>query len=146
MSSHRRMRGIWPLTKSLTASWLVLTLSVVLLYAVVGSLGYGRSGEVGLMATGVAAAVCWAGSSLALLLTGWLRGSAAAVHGVLLGSICRMGLPLAVGVVLQAGGGQLAQAGVFGYIVVFYLATLVVETVLSVSLIDQSRQDLERIS
>ena len=48
--------------------------------------------------------------------------------------IFRMGLPMGVGLLLNYGGGPLASAGVFGWIVVFYLLTLAVETLLSLHL------------
>ena len=47
----------------------------------------------------------------------------------------RFGLPLAGGLYLTRQGGSLAESGVFGMIVVFYLITLAVETPLSLALL-----------
>jgi hypothetical protein len=47
----------------------------------------------------------------------------------------RMGVPLAVGIASVRGGGPLAEAGVFGMILVYYFVTLVAETGLSLKLV-----------
>jgi hypothetical protein len=47
----------------------------------------------------------------------------------------RLGLPLIAGLILQKSGGRMADSGVFGLILVFYLITLPAETILSLQFI-----------
>lgn len=94
----------------------------------------------GIAATAVAAGVCWFGATGALLSTAFLRGSQFALHGLFGGMILRLGLPLALGMFLSSRGGGLAKAGVFGLIVMFYLLTLVVETLLSLRFVNQPQK------
>jgi hypothetical protein len=61
------------------------------------------------------------------------------ISATLLGMLFRMGLPLVTGVVLTRAGGPLADAGLFGMIMVFYLVGLVVETTLSVRVLGSSQ-------
>jgi hypothetical protein len=116
----------------------VLTLSVAATLATAGYFASARHGVSGLTALGVAAGVCWVAATAALLVTVWLR--AHVVSGMLLAMPLRMGLPLLVGVALDSRGGPLADAGVFGWIVVFYLVVLAVETPLAVACASTTRQ------
>lgn len=116
--------------------WLTLALVVVLLAA--GAWSFERHGESGLVAALVAFAVCWTAGAAALAITGLARTPERAMHGLLLSMLVRMGLPLAAGIVLQGRGGPLAEANVFGLIVVFYLVMLAVEAFLSVRLVKQT--------
>ena len=116
----------------LASACLLLAFSIVLAFPVVGYLAFVKFGLVGVVAAAVAAGVCWTAATLALVVTGILKQSASAVGGVLLASGLRFVLPLAAGAVLQTAGGALGRAGVFGWIVVFYLITLTVETTLGV--------------
>lgn len=92
------------------------------------------------MAAAIAGAICWAGALSALLLIGLFRASQnQMVSATLLGMLFRMGLPLVTGLVLTRNGGPLADAGLFGMILVFYLVGLVVETILSVRILGSSQ-------
>jgi hypothetical protein len=113
----------------------LLTLSVVVAFTAVSYFAHVQFGIVGVITVGVAACVCWLGATASLVVTGLLRSTSKAVAGVLIGIALRFGLPLAVGSVLQFAGGNLAASGIFGWIVVFYLLTLTVETTLSVWLL-----------
>jgi len=113
--------------------WLTIVVLVALL-VIGGMIGQAR-GINGALAAGVAAALCWLGSTAALVIAGISSRKNHAVQGHLLGTIFRLGLPLVAGIVLQKFGGPLAEAGVFGLIVVFYLITLIAETVLALRFI-----------
>jgi len=66
-----------------------------------------------------------------------MHGPNNAVTGMFLAMAVRTGLPLGVGIFLaQAIGGPLARAQVFGMILVYYLITLIVETILAIRLND----------
>ena len=117
--------------------WSVIALTVVLmaifpLFAAAGYVGHGR---VGVWAAAVAGGICWLGATAALVLMGLLRGGPQVLYGLLLGIFFRMGLPLVVGLILNRSGGPLAEAGVFGMIVGYYLVSLFAETLLSVRLV-----------
>jgi hypothetical protein len=108
---------------------------VLALYAVVGPVAYKGHGERGLAAAALAAIVCLTSATLALLVIGSFRDLFKRPDGMLVAMAVRMVLPFAAGVCLERSGGWLSQAGVFGYIVIFYLATLFVETLLSLSVL-----------
>ena len=64
-----------------------------------------------------------------------------AVNGVGLATLFRMAIPMATGIVLTKVGGPLAEAGVFGMIVGFYLVGLLVETLLAVRVVSGFREE-----
>ena len=108
--------------------------------------GYSIHGLVGLAAAAVAGTVCLFGATMALLCQGLTRSGPNVVGGLLLGMAFRFGIPLATGLILYRLGGPLAEAGVFGMIVVYYLLGLTIETTLSVRLIGSSSQKVVRAS
>lgn len=63
------------------------------------------------------------------------------MNGVGLAMLVRMAIPMVVGIVLTKRGGPLAEAGVFGMIVGFYLVGLLVETLLTVRLVNGFRKE-----
>lgn len=112
-----------------------LWLAVGLFLPLVAWYGFTRHGQPGAIAAAVAAVICATGSTAALIATWRFRGPAAALYAMLFGMVFQFGLPFAAGMVLSQAGGPLAQAGVFGLIVVFYLYTLVVKTLLVLPLV-----------
>ena len=118
----------------LPTACVLLSLSVAGLLPLAGFIAQRRSGPDGLRAVLLAAGICWFAASAALMVTGCLRNSPYATAGILVATGLRLGLPLASGLALQHHGGELAEAGVFGWIVVFYLLTLAIETTLCVML------------
>lgn len=78
----------------------------------------------------VAAALCCCGGALAALaLARWFRGPDHLLASVLVGMSVRMGVALAAVLVVQLGGGPLAEAGFVYYLLMFYSVTLAAETV-----------------
>ncbi len=114
--------------------WLTVAMGGVLPLAAGGA--YALYGRNGLAAAGVAFAVCWVAGVLALAITRFSRDPQRAMAGLVLAMLVRMGLPLAAGLTLGRGGGPLAEGGVFGLIVLFFLVMLTVETFLSVRLVN----------
>jgi len=114
---------------------IVLTLVTLLALPAFAGVGYWRNGVPGIQAAGVAAAICWIGAMIALLLGGLMRGTENAVNGVLLGMLFRMGVPLGSGFALHQLSEGLAKAGVFGMILAYYFVTLLAETLLAVRLV-----------
>ena len=109
----------------------LLALAVAVAYPVAGLIAWQRAGSDGWLAALVAALICWIGSTIALCMTALLRGPQAALYSLLFGMLFRMGLPLVAGIILSRNSPRLADAGVFGCIVGFYLVTLVAETLLT---------------
>lgn len=107
--------------------------------------GYWRSGTDGISAAAVAGLVNGTAALAALGLLGRLRNTPWVIQGILAGMLIRMALPMAAGVTLLRVGGPLAKAGVFGMIVLYYLIGLVVETCLSVRLIQVSAAGTARV-
>lgn len=125
---------------SVAFACLLLSLSLLIAFPVIAGYGYSTHGESGVIAAALAGSICWAGALFALLLIGLFRTSQRhVVSATLLGMLFRMGLPLVAGVVLTHQGGPLAEAGLFGMILVFYLVGLVVETILSVRILGSSQ-------
>ena len=63
------------------------------------------------------------------------------MNGVGLAMLIRMAIPMATGMFLTKRGGPLAEAGLFGMIVGFYLVGLLVETLLTVRLVNGFREE-----
>lgn len=124
---------------SLALACLLLAVVVALAAAGAGYWAFARRGSLGATAVGVAAVTCWLAATAALLLTGSLRNTPHAVSGILGGTLVRMLLPLAVAVGCQVSAPAITQAGLFGYLLLFFLLTLVVETLLLVWLLRLGR-------
>lgn len=125
----------------LARAWATLTVAMAVCFAIVGGVMYGWRGEAALQAAAVAAGVCWLGSSLALAGTAMFgrTGVNGPMYTLLFGMAFNCGLPFVTGLALNRLGGPLAEAGVFGLIVVFFQFALVVETLLSLCLIKPER-------
>lgn len=105
--------------------------AVAAAYLAVAPIAWAIGNTTGLIASAVAAGLCLAGATLALLVTYFFRGSNLALQNLLLGMLLRMGVPLMLGLVLHTQVDQLAAGGMLYYLVGFYLVTLTVETVLT---------------
>ncbi|MCA9124201.1 MAG: hypothetical protein H6822_34140 [Planctomycetaceae bacterium] len=110
-------------------------------FAIYGNQAHGRAG---IVASVVAAFTCWVAGVVALAFVSAFRRSHNAFNGVGLAMVCRMMIPMAVGFVATKLSGPLAEAGVFGMIVGFYLVGLLVETLLAVRLVNSFTE--ERVS
>jgi len=121
-------------------SLLLLTLAVWSVWCGVAVYGhaYAGSGRAELTASVVAAALCWSSGSAALLVTATLGVGPNRVAGLLLAVFCRTVVPLIITIALLASMKPLAAAGLFSYVLTFYLITLAVETGLSVWIISGS--------
>jgi hypothetical protein len=119
---------------SLRASWTYFTLASLVFAPLLGLFASSSHGEAGWIAGLSAAGLCWVAGMVALAIVSFSRGPNA-VSGLLLAMMVRLGVPMAVGLAVDSSGGLLAQAGFFGLVVLGYLATLVVETLLMVRMI-----------
>lgn len=94
-----------------------------------------RYGSGGIVAVFVAAATCWISASCALAITVVTSHGPQAVAGLFLAIAVRMGAPLAAGIAWTIAGSRLAEAGLFGLILIHYFVALVVETTIAVYLV-----------
>ncbi len=119
---------------------MILSAAMLLFFALVATIAYRLHGADALQAAAVAAGVCWLGGILSL--AGTARYGRSGINGplyaLLFGMVFNCALPFTVGLVLSRIGGPLAQAGVFGLIVVFFQFALVVGTLLTLCLIKRS--------
>lgn len=113
-------------------SGLILTFIMLGAFPLFATWGHVHDGLAGVAASAVAGGVCWGGCLVALVLAGWFRDPKHFLYGWLLGLVFRMVIPFMVGLGLAKSGGPLAEAGVFGMIVVYYLIGLTAETSLAV--------------
>lgn len=96
---------------------------------------YERYGIDGVLACVLAAAVCWVSAATALFVIVQTSGGPQAVAGLMLSIGVRTFPPFMVGVASTVIHSRLADAGLFGLIVVFYLIALVAETGVAMKLI-----------
>jgi hypothetical protein len=122
---------------SLLLACAALAAVLIPLAAVLGAFAFARSGLIGLGAAAIAAAVCWIAASLALTAVYLGQEIKNPIAGILGGMIFRMGLPLVVILAIQRAQGPLADAGCLWMILGLYAVALVVETWLSLQLVQR---------
>ena len=118
-----------------------LFLAVALCVCGTGSYGYSTQGQDGLFAAIVAGLLCFVSAAAALLVTGMTAGSSSALAGSFVGIALRTAVPLLGAILLVQASTQLAEAGLFGKVLVSYLVVLAVETVLAVRLVQAHSVD-----
>ena len=106
----------------------------VLCLAFAAPVAYGCSGPVGLRAAVPADATCCLGAIGSLCVSPWLRSPSRMLIATLVGMSTRLGVSLSAATVIQLTGGPLAEAGFVYYLLLFYMVTLIVETVVVVRL------------
>jgi hypothetical protein len=92
-----------------------------------------------LQAALLAVGVCWLAAVLALLATHIGTVLGAPIQGLLISMMFRMGLPMAAGMALSQVA-PLAEVGIFSMILGVYLCALLVETLLSLRMIQPAQQ------
>lgn len=100
------------------------------IWLIISPLAYQLSGAAGLAAAAVGGGICFMGAALALILAVPFPGPDAVMHRMALGMLARALVPLSLGVALHFKAPALAQAGMVFYLLVFYMATLAMETLL----------------
>jgi hypothetical protein len=81
-------------------------------------------------AVAIAAVICTCSALVALVLSLAWHGTPNGVAGALGGTLVGLGIPLVAAIFVQRRDGDLAHAGFYGWIVVFYLIALTVKTLL----------------
>lgn len=114
-----------------------LGLTGVMLAAYVASvpLFVSRFGPTVWSAAAAAAFVCWAGALVSMVLTTAGQRPQVARYGLLLSVMNRLGLALAAAIIVDRQFADWRDAGFVGFLVVFYLLALLVETLLVIPLV-----------
>jgi hypothetical protein len=110
-----------------TMLWTAMVVAFALGSPIVVRLG----GYMALDAAALAAVLCLAGATLALVVSSVLRGPNHAFLALGIGTAARLGIPLLPAMLIHLQGGPLAEAGLLYYLLVFYPVALVVEIALS---------------
>jgi hypothetical protein len=126
---------------SLTQAVILLVVVFAIAFPAFAYYGHQAHGQAGVSAAVVAAIVCLGAGLVAISFLAVFRHPQQAFHGVGLAMLFRMAIPMGVGFSLSKLGGPLAEAGVFGMIVGFYLVGLLVETLLAVRLASGFREE-----
>lgn len=113
--------------------WLLLVASLLL--AAIACFAYPRHGLIGLAAAGASLLVCLVPSCAALLLTGLTAGTSNAINGIFLGVFLRTAVPFLLTILLTQAISPLADAGLFGMVLINFLVMLTIETVLVVRIV-----------
>jgi hypothetical protein len=128
-ASGRRAWGQlgWPLESGIVA------LVVVGVWVLLAPLGYLLSAAAGVAAVTTAAMISLVAALAALAAGRLFRGPLAVMYGMLAGMLVRMTVVLAIGMTLQLNVPGLMGGAMILYLVVFYVATLAVETALGLA-------------
>ena len=129
-------------TPSATNRWIrhcLLLVGVLLLaFPLFAYFGHSRHGQIGIIAAAVAAAICLVAGWLAIAATQVSLKLGQGLNGLLFSMLIRTGLPLIAGLILTNTNKPLADAGVFGMILLNYLLMLAIETTAAVQIVREN--------
>ncbi|MBI1247454.1 hypothetical protein GC197_06350 [bacterium] len=132
--AHRAFHFAWQ--DFLPCLWMLL--AIVGVYPFFAIYGYAFYQVNGVLSAALAAAVVLLAMQAALLVSILFRNSDQRVASVLISMSLRAGIPLTSAMCLHTAVGPLADAGLFGMILVYYLLTLAVETLFAVQLVSHA--------
>jgi hypothetical protein len=125
------MNGLRKLQKlNLAFKELILILFVVALFAVIGPIALLLKGATSLCAVALSALICLAGAASAICVCHLMNKTGHALQGMLWGISLGTGFPLVFGIIVHFFGGPLSTAGFIYYLLIFYLPTLTLKTIL----------------
>ncbi|HTU23856.1 MAG TPA: hypothetical protein VMF30_00575 [Pirellulales bacterium] len=107
--------------------------SVAVVWLLIAPIGYATLGTDGVLQSAMAGGLSLCAALFALVLGSFFHGSAAAMCGMVTGMFARMSVALVVVAAAQQGVALLAGSALVLDLVIFYLATLAVETSLLVA-------------
>ena len=115
-----------------------MSLVMLIAFAWLGWYGSTQFAAQGFEAAAVACGLSWLAGVAALTAITVCHHLQYGVHGLLLGTIFRMAIPLSAGIVLHKSHSDLLQAGIIGMLTGTYLLGLFVETLLACWILDLS--------
>jgi len=113
--------------------WLLLVSLGVL--AACSAFAYPRHGWIGVTAASLASLVCGCSAAAALWATGITVGTPKAMPGMFLGVLLRTVVPFLLSILMTQAFRPLADAGLFGMVLINFLVVLTVETFLVVRIV-----------
>ena len=122
----------------LAKSIAVLGAFLALVAAASASLLESKYGHGAYLASGISAGLIWVLGGASLAMIALAPSPHARLNAALLGMMVRMSLPLVALLYFTTSGGSLAAAGITVFIVIHYLAGLILETLLAVRLLKRS--------
>lgn len=105
-----------------------------------------NDGELYAQCAMLAAVICWGASIAALIASTRHSSDSQAFNAMMISILIRTGVPFGAGVLLTANSENFREGGLFGYLVLFYLVTLVVETLLSLRFLGRSYEPASKVS
>jgi hypothetical protein len=108
------------------------------LWIVIAPVAYQISGSIGPVAAALGAGACLFGALLGLAIGAVFPGAAGVLHRMLFAMLARTVVPLMAGVALHFKSSELAAAGMIYYLLIFYMATLAIETTMLLAQISRS--------
>ncbi len=127
-----------PRGPSLVLACAVLTGVVALAYPVVSMVASQAMHRPIWLAAAIGAGLCWFSSLLGLVAFHCMRSAGNAMAGTMAAMLIRVSIPMAIGVFLTVRGGSLADDGVFGFVLLFYMLTLAADMLLMVGMVKSS--------
>jgi hypothetical protein len=109
------------------------------LWIALAPVAYQIAGPMGLVAEALGAGLCLFGALLGLAIGAAFPGSAGVLKRMFFSMSTRTVLPLMVGVALHFKSPELARAGLIYYLLVFYMATLAIETTLLLAQVSRTQ-------
>ncbi len=133
---HSQADSVWKLL-----GMILFTAAILAGVSVVVAQGaFEKHGTSGATASYVAAGLCWVTSTVALVVVFGFRKNSASVSGLLVSIIIRTLGPLCLGHALGRMFPDLAEAGLFGFVVIHYLVSLLLETVFAVRILSRKQK------
>ena len=114
----------------LAGTW--LTCAVAMALPLTLGWGYRFAGNAGIWASAIAAGLCWLASIVALVVRTRFPKPQEVVVGTLGAMLVRMVMILGGGMMIGSASPELVKAAFFGQVIVYFLLTLAVETLLAV--------------
>lgn len=134
-------------------SWKRVLAAQGILVAVLGTMlplvayvGSRHAGPAGIIAAGVAFVVCWTPNAASLAIMNLLRDPQQSATAILLSILLRMGLPVALAIMLYQTRHWLLDAGALQMVLAFYLVALIVDTALSLWIVGARRDQVAKVS
>lgn len=136
-------------TPSLLRCCALFTAALLIAVVPAGAVAFNRHAVLGVLSVALAALLVGLAGNAAVVAAGWYRHTPQAVSGVLAGTVVGLFVPLVGGLVAESVSPALAEAGLMGWTVTFYLAALLIKTLLIVRLVgapDASAMQREQLT
>ncbi len=134
---------ITPDVKRAVRFCVLLTVLAALFYPLPALMAFMNYGVDGLVAAALTGGACWLGAVSALALIGVTQGPENGVSGILGGKLLGMGIPLATITVVLISGFPVPKMGMLVLVIVYFLPTLAVQTILAVRLVNASSHSVK---